>query len=72
VKGPGSSATELGEDARAPGARVIFRSGGKDAGLRPPSVARRLLFEPERATLLHRRDRVGTCGSFQIARLAVA
>jgi hypothetical protein len=36
------------------------------------SGARRLLFEPERARLLHARDRVGTYGSFHIARLAPA
>jgi S-adenosylmethionine-diacylglycerol 3-amino-3-carboxypropyl transferase len=56
----------------AEGARVIFRSGGEDAGFLPASVARRLLFEPERAAALHRQDRVGTYGSFHIAHLARA
>jgi S-adenosylmethionine-diacylglycerol 3-amino-3-carboxypropyl transferase len=58
--------------AARPGARAIFRSGSSDARFLPLSVARRLLFEPERARLLHARDRVGTYGSFHIARLAPA
>jgi S-adenosylmethionine-diacylglycerol 3-amino-3-carboxypropyl transferase len=56
----------------APGARLIFRSGGADARFLPLSVARRLLFDRERAALLHLQDRVGTYGSFHIARLAPA
>jgi S-adenosylmethionine-diacylglycerol 3-amino-3-carboxypropyl transferase len=55
-----------------PGARVIFRSGGSDAGFLPMSVLRRLRFERERALELHRRDRVGTYASFHIARFATA
>jgi S-adenosylmethionine-diacylglycerol 3-amino-3-carboxypropyl transferase len=55
-----------------PGARVIFRSGGADAGFLPVSVLRRLRFEAERARELHRLDRVGTYASFHIARLAPA
>jgi len=55
-----------------PGARVIFRSGGRDELFLPLSVLRRLLFERERAEELHRRDRVGTYASFHIARLAPA
>jgi S-adenosylmethionine-diacylglycerol 3-amino-3-carboxypropyl transferase len=58
--------------AAAPGARVIFRSGGGDAAFLPPQVRRALAFDPERAALLHRQDRVGTYGSFHIARLAFA
>jgi S-adenosylmethionine-diacylglycerol 3-amino-3-carboxypropyl transferase len=58
--------------AARPGARVIFRSGSSSARFLPVSVARRLLFEPERAKILHARDRVGTYGSFHIARLAPA
>jgi S-adenosylmethionine-diacylglycerol 3-amino-3-carboxypropyl transferase len=53
-----------------PGARVIFRSGGRDALFLPLSVLRRLRFERERAQALHQRDRVGTYGSFHIARFA--
>jgi S-adenosylmethionine-diacylglycerol 3-amino-3-carboxypropyl transferase len=52
----------------APGARVIFRSGAPDAAFLPPAVTERLLFEPERARALHLQDRVGTYGSFHIAR----
>ena len=55
-----------------PGARVIFRSGGRDELFLPLSVLRRLRFERERAEALHRRDRVGTYASFHIARLAAA
>jgi S-adenosylmethionine-diacylglycerol 3-amino-3-carboxypropyl transferase len=53
----------------APRARVIFRSGGRDASFLPPSVRRRLTFDTERAAKLHRLDRVGTYGSFHIAQL---
>ena len=55
-----------------PGARVIFRSGGTDARFLPVSVARRLVFDADRASLLHLQDRVGTYGSFHIGHLAVA
>jgi S-adenosylmethionine-diacylglycerol 3-amino-3-carboxypropyl transferase len=58
--------------AAAPGARVIFRSGGEDASFLPAAVRERLCFEPERARALHRRDRVGTYGSFHIAGLVPA
>ena len=58
--------------ASRPGARVIFRSGGTDARFLPVSVARRLVFDSERASRLHLQDRVGTYGSFRIARLAAA
>ena len=54
----------------APGARVIFRSGGPDERFLPLSVLRRLYFDRERADRLHRQDRVGTYGSFHIARFA--
>jgi S-adenosylmethionine-diacylglycerol 3-amino-3-carboxypropyl transferase len=54
----------------APGARVIFRSGGPDAGFLPVSICRRLTFFRERAAALHRQDRVGTYGSFHIANFA--
>ncbi len=56
----------------APGARVIFRSGGRDERFLPMSVLRRLVFERERADRLHRQDRVGTYGSFHIAGFAPA
>ena len=55
-----------------PEARVIFRSGGRDARFLPVAVLRRLRFERERAEALHKRDRVGTYGSFHIARFAPA
>jgi len=55
-----------------PAARVIFRSGGRDAWFLPLAVLRRLRFERERAEALHLRDRVGTYGSFHIARFAHA
>ena len=58
--------------AAGPGARVIFRSGGKDELFLPVAVLRRLLFERERADALHRLDRVGTYASFHIARFAPA
>ncbi|HWW95197.1 MAG TPA: BtaA family protein [Vicinamibacteria bacterium] len=54
----------------APGARVIFRSGGPDARFLPTSILRRLAFARERAAALHRQDRVGTYGSFHIASFA--
>jgi S-adenosylmethionine-diacylglycerol 3-amino-3-carboxypropyl transferase len=53
----------------APGARVIFRSAAQDESFLPSSVRRRLSFDPDRASKLHARDRVGTYGSFHIARL---
>lgn len=58
--------------AAGPGARVIFRSGGPDERFLPVSVLRRLHFDRERAERLHRQDRVGTYGSFHIARFAPA
>lgn len=58
--------------AAAPGARVIFRSGGPDAAFLPAAVRERLVFDPLRARRLHARDRVATYGSFHIARLAPA
>jgi len=57
-------------DVAAAGARVIFRSGGPDAQFLPPDVAERLVFDAPRAAALHRLDRVGTYGSFHLARLA--
>ncbi len=56
----------------ASGARAIFRSGAHDASFLPASITGRLAFERERATALHARDRVGTYGSFHIARLVPA
>jgi S-adenosylmethionine-diacylglycerol 3-amino-3-carboxypropyl transferase len=56
----------------SPGARVIFRSGGSDERFLPPSVRERLSFDRDLARALHRRDRVGTYGSFHIARFACA
>ncbi len=56
----------------APGARVIFRSGGPDATFLPVQVLERLAFDQARAAELHRRDRVATYGSFHIARCAHA
>jgi S-adenosylmethionine-diacylglycerol 3-amino-3-carboxypropyl transferase len=58
--------------AAGPGARVIFRSGGRDAAFLPRRIRERLSFEPDLAARLHRQDRVGTYGSFHIARLAFA
>jgi S-adenosylmethionine-diacylglycerol 3-amino-3-carboxypropyl transferase len=58
--------------AAAGGARVIFRSGGPDAGFLPGWVGERLDFDRERAAALHARDRVGTYGSFHIARIGNA
>jgi S-adenosylmethionine-diacylglycerol 3-amino-3-carboxypropyl transferase len=58
--------------AAEPGARVIFRSGARDAGFLPAWVRERLRFEPERAAALHLLDRVGTYGSFHIAHLSAA
>ena len=56
----------------APGARVIFRSGGGDAAFLPAAVRERLAFDAHRARQLHAQDRVATYGSFHIARLAPA
>lgn len=53
--------------AAAPGARVIFRSGAREAWFLPAAARERLRFDRERAAELHRRDRVGTYGSFHIA-----
>ncbi len=50
-------------------ARAIFRSGSPDASFLPASVTCRLDFDKERALALHQTDRVGTYGSFHIARL---
>ena len=58
--------------AAAPGARVIFRSGGEDVSFLPVAALRRLRFERERAAALHSRDRVGTYASFHIAHLVPA
>jgi S-adenosylmethionine-diacylglycerol 3-amino-3-carboxypropyl transferase len=58
--------------AAGPRARVIFRSGGPDARFLPAGVQERLAFESDRARTLHLRDRVGTYGSFHIARVAFA
>jgi S-adenosylmethionine-diacylglycerol 3-amino-3-carboxypropyl transferase len=58
--------------AAAPGARAIFRSGGPDCLFLPEGVRDRLVFDPERSARLHALDRVGTYGSFHIARLAHA
>jgi S-adenosylmethionine-diacylglycerol 3-amino-3-carboxypropyl transferase len=58
--------------AARPGARVIFRSGARDAAFLPAWVRERLRFEPERAAALHLLDRVGTYGSFHIAHLSAA
>jgi S-adenosylmethionine-diacylglycerol 3-amino-3-carboxypropyl transferase len=58
--------------ASAPNARIIFRSGGPDADFLPREVLRRLTFNADLAARLHARDRVGTYGSFHIARLAFA
>ncbi len=58
--------------AAAPGARAIFRSGGKDACFLPSWIRARLAFDSPRAAQLHSLDRVGTYGSFHIARLAAA
>jgi S-adenosylmethionine-diacylglycerol 3-amino-3-carboxypropyl transferase len=54
----------------AQGARVIFRSGARDASFLPVEAVRRLAFDHERAHELHLRDRVGTYGSFHVARIA--
>jgi S-adenosylmethionine-diacylglycerol 3-amino-3-carboxypropyl transferase len=56
--------------AAAPGARVIFRSGGPGAAFLPAAVRERLAFDTDRAKQLHAQDRVATYGSFHIARLA--
>ena len=53
--------------AAAPGARIIFRSGAREPSFLPGSVRERLRFDRARARALHRRDRVGTYGSFHIA-----
>jgi S-adenosylmethionine-diacylglycerol 3-amino-3-carboxypropyl transferase len=58
--------------AASASARIIFRSGGEDASFLPASVARGLRFDRELAERLHRLDRVGTYGSFHIARLVRA
>jgi S-adenosylmethionine-diacylglycerol 3-amino-3-carboxypropyl transferase len=59
-------------EAAAPGARAIFRSGGMDCSFLPGGIRERLEFDTARALALHRQDRVGTYGSFYIARLAHA
>jgi S-adenosylmethionine-diacylglycerol 3-amino-3-carboxypropyl transferase len=59
-------------EAAAPAARVIFRSGAADARFLPGWVTERLRFETERASELHRLDRVGTYGSFHIAHVPAA
>jgi S-adenosylmethionine-diacylglycerol 3-amino-3-carboxypropyl transferase len=58
------------EGRAAPGARIIFRSGAADATFLPESVRGRLNFDVERAAALHQLDRVGTYGSFHLARMA--
>ena len=58
--------------AAAPNARIIFRSGGPDASFLPVEVRERLTFQDDLAVRLHARDRVGTYGSFHIARLGFA
>jgi S-adenosylmethionine-diacylglycerol 3-amino-3-carboxypropyl transferase len=58
--------------AATPNARIIFRSGGPDAGFLPWDVRVRLSFDTDLASRLHAQDRVGTYGSFHVARLAFA
>jgi S-adenosylmethionine-diacylglycerol 3-amino-3-carboxypropyl transferase len=58
--------------AAAPNARIIFRSGGPDAGFLPREIRNRLVFHSDLAARLHLQDRVGTYGSFHVARLAFA
>jgi S-adenosylmethionine-diacylglycerol 3-amino-3-carboxypropyl transferase len=58
--------------ASGAGARVIFRSGGPDAEFIPWSIRRHLAFDTDLAARLHARDRVGTYGSFHVARIAFA
>jgi S-adenosylmethionine-diacylglycerol 3-amino-3-carboxypropyl transferase len=58
--------------AATPTARIIFRSGGPDASFLPREVRTHLSFDAALAKRLHLQDRVGTYGSFHIARLAFA
>ena len=67
-------------DRAAPGARVIYRSGGLQVdyvddlvisrGGAPTQVGELLTYHPELAAELHAKDRVHTYGSFYIADLA--
>ena len=51
------------------GARIIYRSGGETFDHLPEEARRRLGFDMERARLLNKFDRVGTYGSFYLARV---
>jgi len=67
-------------DSAAPGARILWRSGGLRSdfvdrvlvrfGQRPARVGEILNYDRSQATRLHERDRVHTYGSFWIANLA--
>ncbi|EPR44378.1 Protein of unknown function DUF3419 [Desulfovibrio sp. X2] len=50
-----------------PGARVLMRSAGSDAGFIPAEARTRLAFRPELTGPLHEADRVGTYGSQHLA-----
>jgi S-adenosylmethionine-diacylglycerol 3-amino-3-carboxypropyl transferase len=52
------------------GARIIYRSGGEKFDHIPEFASRRLHFEIELTSRLNLSDRVGTYGSFHLARLA--
>jgi S-adenosylmethionine-diacylglycerol 3-amino-3-carboxypropyl transferase len=56
-------------DAAAPGARIIYRSGGLSFDKLPEFAARRMEFRRDITTYLHPMDRVGTYGSFYLASL---
>jgi S-adenosylmethionine-diacylglycerol 3-amino-3-carboxypropyl transferase len=55
-----------------PEARIIFRSGGSSFEYLPGFAKRHLVFEAELTKTLNERDRVGTYGSFYLARLIPA
>jgi S-adenosylmethionine-diacylglycerol 3-amino-3-carboxypropyl transferase len=54
-------------NAALPCARIIYRSGGMSCDYIPEFAAKRLHFETGRTDALHKRDRVGTYGSFYFA-----
>jgi S-adenosylmethionine-diacylglycerol 3-amino-3-carboxypropyl transferase len=54
-------------DRAGPGARIIYRSASMSCDYIPQFALQRLQFQSEKTEALHRRDRVGTYGSFHFA-----
>jgi S-adenosylmethionine-diacylglycerol 3-amino-3-carboxypropyl transferase len=54
-------------DNSVPGAKILMRSAGPDAGFLPSLTKQALRFFPQITSELHLQDRVGTYGSTHLA-----